>query len=208
MKADKSSNNTTHITVKNEAKLPWVPLTPSTPLGSVSVTKVDSKDITKTLPGAEFKLTEISTGKEYHLVTDAEGKAVVTKLPLGQYKLEETKAPKGYVLDKTIQELEVKADKSSNNTTHITMKNEAELPWIPLIPSTPTISVINPKLPETGVKKINQLKVVPTNLSNRKNTPNMLPKTGESISKVYLSVAGLLSLIGLIYLFNLKKTEN
>ncbi|MFY8330310.1 MSCRAMM family protein [Vagococcus carniphilus] len=208
VKADKSSNNTTHITMKNEAELPWIPLIPSTPLGSVSVTKVDSKDITKTLPGAEFKLTEISTGKEYQLVTDQEGKAVVTKLPLGQYKLEETKAPKGYVLDKTIQKLEVKANKASNNTTHITVKNEAELQWIPLIPSTPTISVINPKLPETGVKKINQLKVVPTNSSNRKNTPNMLPKTGESISKVYLSVAGLFLLTGLFYLFNLKKIEN
>ncbi|MDT2831314.1 SpaA isopeptide-forming pilin-related protein [Vagococcus carniphilus] len=208
VKADKGSNNTTHITVKNEAELPWVPLTPSTPLGSVSVTKVDSKDATKTLPEAEFKLTELSTGKEYHLVTDAEGKAVVTKLPLGKYKLEETKAPKGYVLDKTIQEIEVKADKGSNNTTHITVKNEAELPLIPLTPSTPTISVINPKLPETGIKKINQLKVVPTNSSNRKNTPNMLPKTGENISKVYLSVVGLLLLTGFIYLFNLKKIKN
>ncbi len=141
VKEDKETKNTTAITVENEVKVPWTPLEPSTPLGGVEITKVDSKDASKVLAEAEFKLKEVATSKEYKLITDATGKASINKLPLGSYTLEETKAPAGYVLDKKVKELEVKEDKETKNTTAITVENEVKVPWTPLEPSTPLGSV-------------------------------------------------------------------
>ncbi|MEG2707749.1 MAG: SpaA isopeptide-forming pilin-related protein, partial [Vagococcus sp.] len=141
IKENKDTNNEVNLTVTNTAVLPWTPLEPSTPLGSVEVTKVDAEDNTKVLSGAEFKLTSKADGKEYTLVTDAEGKAKVSQLALGEYTLVETKAPEGYVLDETPQTIEVKKDEATKNVSSITVSNEKETPWTPLEPSTPLGSV-------------------------------------------------------------------
>ena len=65
-------------------------------LGSLSITKVDSKDKSKFLKGAEFRLINNETKETYKLVTDENGKAKIEGLPQGEYTLQETKAPLGY----------------------------------------------------------------------------------------------------------------
>ena len=61
-----------------------------------SVIKVDSKDATKKLPGAVFKLLGAN---EKEVITDTNGKAAFTNIAPGTYTLKETKAPVGYKLD-------------------------------------------------------------------------------------------------------------
>ncbi|WP_296745396.1 SpaA isopeptide-forming pilin-related protein [Vagococcus sp.] len=134
---DATTKNTTSIQVKNTAITPWVPIEPSTPLGGIEVTKVDSKDETKVLSGAKFELTEVATGEKHELVTGEDGKANINKLPLGKYSLVETEAPKGYLLDSKIQELEITKNATTKNTTSITVENTATTPWVPIEPSTP-----------------------------------------------------------------------
>lgn len=70
-------------------------------LGSLAIQKVDGKDSEKLLEGAEFTLINVATSVENILKTDVNGEAGVDKLPHGEYKLKETKAPAGYVLDRT-----------------------------------------------------------------------------------------------------------
>lgn len=67
-----------------------------------TITKVDADKTDKKLDGAEFTLTGIGTVADYKAtVTTKEGTAGFTGLLPGTYKLAETKAPDGYVLDKT-----------------------------------------------------------------------------------------------------------
>lgn len=67
--------------------------------GKVVVTKVDSTDTTKVLPGAVFAL-ENSNGDilDDRLITGKDGKITVNDLPDGKYRLIETRAPEGYKL--------------------------------------------------------------------------------------------------------------
>ena len=74
-------------------------------LGSITITKVDSKDNSKLLKDAEFKLQKKDEqNNEFNDVpngtvrTDDRGKAVFDNLEPGTYKIIETKAPKGYIL--------------------------------------------------------------------------------------------------------------
>ena len=61
-----------------------------------SIVKVDSKDPSKKLAGASFKLLGAN---ENEVITDANGKASFTNIVPGTYTLKETKAPAGYKLD-------------------------------------------------------------------------------------------------------------
>ncbi|MEG0551363.1 MAG: SpaA isopeptide-forming pilin-related protein, partial [Vagococcus sp.] len=133
VKEEKATKNTTHLIIKNKIFTPTVPSKPAGELGSFSLKKVDSKDSMKVLSGAEFKLTEKATDKEYILVTDLNGEADISKLALGAYTLEETKAPEGYILEKNIQEVNVK---ETDKMKPVIIKNKAEQPVIPLEPST------------------------------------------------------------------------
>lgn len=70
--------------------------------GDVVLTKVDKADTAKTLEGAVFDLqdadgADIQTG----LTTNSKGQIEVQDLTPGAYQFIETKAPTGYVLDKT-----------------------------------------------------------------------------------------------------------
>ena len=83
--------------------------------GKIEVTKVDSVDKTKVLPGAVFELENANHQIiKTNLVTGQDGKVTVDDLPDGQYYLVETKAPAGYQLSSTPIQVVIS---SSNNHT-------------------------------------------------------------------------------------------
>ena len=83
-------------------------VTTETP-ASFTVIKVDKDDLTKTLPGARFRL---QSGKNpaHEIVTDANGKATFANVKPGTYSLVEQKAPVGYKLDQETKIITVSRD--------------------------------------------------------------------------------------------------
>ena len=89
--------------------------------GKIDITKVDSKDQSIKLGGAEFKLEKLtSNGKEVDTsftavtqTTSAEtallGETTFTNLEYGKYRITETKAPDGYHILKEPVEIEISA---------------------------------------------------------------------------------------------------
>ncbi|MFR9276113.1 SpaA isopeptide-forming pilin-related protein [Finegoldia magna] len=74
--------------------------------GEITVKKVDQKGkeikATDQLPGAEFKLTNKSTGKFETKTVGADGTLKFTGLNIGNYRLEEVKSPDGYINNKQV----------------------------------------------------------------------------------------------------------
>ena len=132
--SNKATENKNTVAITNEPELPLTPLEPSVEVGTLILTKIDSETGVH-LSGAEFKLTSEKTGRNYHLVTDTSGTAMIKGLPLGMYQLEETNAPTGYVLDNTPKAIEITSHKELNNETHVTMSNELASEKIPVEPS-------------------------------------------------------------------------
>lgn len=75
--------------------------------GSIEITKTDSRDTTKFLENAEFKLERLTTDSDGNDIidesfsaiskkTDENGKIKFENLDVGKYRLTETKAPEGY----------------------------------------------------------------------------------------------------------------
>ena len=77
---------------------------------SIQIQKVDS--VTgKYLEGAEFEVRELNSNRVIGVyTTDRSGIAVTEPLPVGNYIVVETKAPNGYLLDKTHHHVEVLYD--------------------------------------------------------------------------------------------------
>lgn len=106
--------------------------------------KVDSKD-GKSLSGAEFTLMNEKTHRKYVARTDKNGYIRWNHLSQGSYTLQETKAPNGYVLNKTIYQITLdksgavihKGDRyitvSGNSAT---VKNEKKKAGTPRLPET------------------------------------------------------------------------
>ncbi|OSB12594.1 hypothetical protein B2H97_05740, partial [Paraclostridium bifermentans] len=77
-------------------------------IGKIEITKVDSKDAKKFLPGTEFTIFD-KNGKEVSkAVTDKDGKVIFDNLGYGNYYYQETKAPEGYTLDSKMYPFEIK----------------------------------------------------------------------------------------------------
>ncbi|MBP2015576.1 SpaA isopeptide-forming pilin-related protein [Anaerococcus degeneri] len=74
--------------------------------GKITVKKVDQKgdpiNATEQLPGAKFKLTNISTGAKEEGTVGADGTLEFTRLQIGNYRLEEVKSPDGYINNKQV----------------------------------------------------------------------------------------------------------
>ena len=72
-----------------------------------TVVKVDSKDPSKKLAGATFKLLG---DNQPEVVTDSQGKATFSNVLPGNYTLMETKAPAGYKLDQSTKTINITED--------------------------------------------------------------------------------------------------
>ena len=108
--------------------------------GNIGVVKVDSKDTTKGLAGAEFTVytdaacttTLVLDGEEAIITTGETGAGVLDDLPIGTYWVKETKAPQHYLLDdETVYEVTVmegdRAMVNEANGAHVTNRKMAKL---------------------------------------------------------------------------------
>nr|WP_233167612.1 SpaA isopeptide-forming pilin-related protein [Paenibacillus roseus] len=109
--------------------------------GSVELTKVDANNHERKLQGAEFSLKDKNGNTiQIGLATDQDGKLLVSGLKPGDYQFVETKAPAGYILDRTPIEFTISFNPT--NTLEITVTNK----FRPYYPSGP-----NPPDPNTPV---------------------------------------------------------
>ncbi|GKZ08612.1 hypothetical protein ANS015_34950 [Paraclostridium bifermentans] len=98
-------------------------------IGKIEITKIDSKDAKKFLPGTEFTVFD-KNGKEVSkAVTDKYGKVVFDNLVYGEYTYQETKAPEGYVIDNTKHAFKIETDKQvvSQTVTNGKIKGKLEI---------------------------------------------------------------------------------
>ena len=108
--------------------------------GNIGVVKVDSKDTTKGLAGAEFTVYTdaacttilVLDGEEAIITTGETGAGVLDDLPIGTYWVKETKAPQHYLLDdETVYEVIVmegdRAMVNEANGAHVTNRKMAKL---------------------------------------------------------------------------------
>lgn len=116
--------------------------------GKVTVTKVDSKDNTKLLEGATFKLEKLDeTGNvdtsftAIEKTTDATGKIEFADLLVGKYRITETKAPTGYELARETIDVEITRENTELNIK-ATDRLKLELPEAGGINYTIIISII------------------------------------------------------------------
>ncbi|WP_033691743.1 MSCRAMM family protein, partial [Bacillus sp. GeD10] len=108
----KLSNKEWKVTIQNEKEVVKVEAENEKILGSLQIIKMDDKDQTKRLVGAEFTLKDAKGNvvKE-GITTDKSGTVKVDGLVPGEYTLEETKAPEGYELTKQIIHVTVDGEK-------------------------------------------------------------------------------------------------
>ena len=108
----KLSNKEWKVTIQNEKEVVKVEAENEKILGSLQIIKMDDKDQTKRLAGAEFTLKDAKGNvvKE-GITTDKSGTVKVDGLVPGEYTLEETKAPEGYELTKQVIHVTVDGEK-------------------------------------------------------------------------------------------------
>jgi LPXTG-motif cell wall-anchored protein len=133
---------------EGQTKAVQVTKTNEATVGSVVLTKIDSNTGEK-LAGAVFELRD-SNNKliSENLKTGNDGKLVINDLKPGSYQLIETKAPSGYVLDKTALNFEVGEDSTIIQLTKA--NTPIEDPADPSDPADPDNS--QSSYPKTGEK--------------------------------------------------------
>lgn len=85
-------------------------------MSKIRILKVDEKDHSIPLAGAEFKITNLENNSSFTLTTDAQGEATSGKLVPGKYSIVEVTAPTGYELDSTPYEVTVTEDEATIKT--------------------------------------------------------------------------------------------
>ncbi|HCM87809.1 MULTISPECIES: SpaA isopeptide-forming pilin-related protein [Enterococcus] len=94
--------------------------------GAVILEKIDSETGSK-LAGATFELRDKDNKVVLkNLVTDSNGKLAIKKLHAGNYQLVETKAPEGYILDKTPVKFTIKANENTQKQLTKTNKEKGK----------------------------------------------------------------------------------
>ena len=91
-----------------------------TPIGGLIITKID-EDTGERLEGAQFEIRKMNGEIVGTYYTDRNGNIQLTELDSGWYEVVELKAPDGYLLDSTPQQVEVK----DGETTTLELTNTA-----------------------------------------------------------------------------------
>ncbi|MBF0019007.1 hypothetical protein HAX41_02500 [Enterococcus faecalis] len=93
--------------------------------GSIKIVKQD-KDSKKRLTGAEFQWKDTVTGKTGTVTVGTDGTVTIPNLSVNRtYEITETKAPTGYVLDKTVHKVTL-TTAQANKTVTVTVDNVAQ----------------------------------------------------------------------------------
>ncbi|ANU73487.1 SpaA isopeptide-forming pilin-related protein [Enterococcus faecalis] len=93
--------------------------------GAIKIVKQD-KDSKKRLTGAEFQWKDIVTGKTGIVTVGIDGTITIPNLSVNRtYEITETKAPTGYVLDKTVHKVTL-TTAQANKTVTVTVDNVAQ----------------------------------------------------------------------------------
>ncbi|PQB66074.1 hypothetical protein CUN12_05560 [Enterococcus faecalis] len=93
--------------------------------GSIKIVKQD-KDSKKRLTGAEFQWKDTVTGKTGTVTVGTDGTVTIPNLSVNRtYELTETKAPTGYVLDKTVHKVTL-TTAQANKVVTVTVDNVAQ----------------------------------------------------------------------------------
>jgi len=115
------ANKTVTVTVDNVAQK-----------GSIKIVKQD-KDSKKRLTGAEFQWKDTVTGKTGTVTVGTDGTITIPNLTVNRtYEITETKAPTGYVLDKTVHKVTLTSEKA-NKVVTVTVDNVAQFGSIQII---------------------------------------------------------------------------
>ncbi|WP_100403553.1 SpaA isopeptide-forming pilin-related protein [Bacillus sp. FJAT-42315] len=110
------------VIINYQTKATEVTFTNELSTGAVELMKVDKDDKKLKLENAVFELQDQNNKTiKSNLSTNKEGKLLVKDLKPGDYQFVETKAPSGYVLDKT--PLKFKIDKAQKETLTVTFEN-------------------------------------------------------------------------------------
>ena len=115
------ANKTVTVTVDNVAQK-----------GSIKIVKQD-KDSKKRLTGAEFQWKDTVTGKTGTVTVGTDGTITIPNLNVNRtYEITETKAPTGYVLDKTVHKVTL-TSAQANKVVTVTVDNVAQFGSIQII---------------------------------------------------------------------------
>ncbi|EHA7758417.1 hypothetical protein JMJ06_001778 [Enterococcus faecalis] len=115
------ANKTVTVTVDNVAQK-----------GSIKIVKQD-KDSKKRLTGAEFQWKDTVTGKTGTVTVGTDGTITIPNLTVNRtYEITETKAPTGYVLDKTVHKVTL-TSAQANKVVTVTVDNVAQFGSIQII---------------------------------------------------------------------------
>ncbi len=94
-------------------------------IGSIKIVKQD-KDSKKRLTGAEFQWKDTVTGKTGTVTVGTDGTITIPNLSVNRtYEITETKAPVGYVLDKTVHKVTL-TTAQANKVVTVTVDNVAQ----------------------------------------------------------------------------------
>ncbi|WHK69223.1 SpaA isopeptide-forming pilin-related protein [Enterococcus faecalis] len=94
-------------------------------IGSIKIVKQD-KESKKRLAGAEFQWKDTVTGKTGTVTVGTDGTVTIPNLAVNRtYELTETKAPAGYVLDKTVHKVTL-TTAQANKVVTVTIDNVAQ----------------------------------------------------------------------------------
>ena len=94
-------------------------------IGSIKIVKQD-KESKKRLTGAEFQWKDTVTGKTGIVTVGIDGTITIPNLSVNRtYEITETKAPTGYVLDKTVHKVTL-TSAQANKTVTVTVDNVAQ----------------------------------------------------------------------------------